>query len=187
MWNPALPGMPSAYFSEYTGNTHKFYGNVGLNLSNKLIQGHELTALPNTGELKIWDTISKTFDSLNLKDDDGVAPFVGFVGRPRAVATDPFDAFICTWAFDTITPQVFCFKNSCEYTTHSGTSPVCHACSTDIAFTVVNCQSSPKVRFFTYRIEVDSSLTDTELKYHGLMILQNFNLPTTAQLTLAWF
>jgi hypothetical protein len=174
--------MPSVYQSQYTANVYAYYGNAGL-LSNKFIRGHELkVGSPYTSELKIFDITNSTplvTEDL-IKDNDDIAPYVGFIGKPRLIATDPFDAFICTLGFDIAIPRIFCYKNTCEYTTQSGTSPVCHACSTDIVFNVGNCQGSPNVRFFKYRIEKDPSSTDTELQYHGLMILENFDLLTTS-------
>ncbi len=132
VWDPFVPTMWSVYQLNNGSGTHQFRGNAGMNLQYKLIRTHELIAAPYTGEIKIWSQITSVQQNLWLADDDGIAPFVGFVGRPRIIATNPSDSFICTWAFDTTLSRVFCFKNSCEYTTQSGTSPVCHQCSTDM-------------------------------------------------------
>jgi hypothetical protein len=61
---------------------------------------------------------------------------------------------------------------------HAG---ICKECSTDTQLattTALVCNSQTDIRFFTYTVAHDTTKTDDELNFHGILTLDNFDVNT---------
>ena len=58
---------------------------------------------------------------------------------------------------------------------------ICKNCGTDIQIastTVSVCNSQTNIRFFTYKVAHDTTKTDDDLNFYGILTLDNFNINT---------